>query len=189
MMRLIRSLRRAAACESGVAAVEFALAAPILIALTFGGYEVSRFILIQQKTEKMAYAIADVTSQLDVVTADDLTDIFLATEQIMLPYAFAVDGRAVLTSVHRDEDANKPTVRWQCKSPSDIAVTSKIGNVGGAASLPANLLIDERDGVIVAEVFYNFKPLYKTEYLPAYSLYKTAVFRPRLGALTTPPGC
>jgi hypothetical protein len=43
--------------------------------------------------------------------------------------------------------------------------------------------------VIVAEVFYRYTPLF-SNFMPVETqLYKTAVFRPRLGSLTSAPGC
>src|SRR5688572_17391883 len=58
-----RLLRRALNENSGIAAVEFALLVPILITLFFGAVEVTRFILVSQKVEKLAHTVADVTAQ------------------------------------------------------------------------------------------------------------------------------
>ena len=43
--------------KNGIAAVEFALAAPILITLLLGGFELARYSLLNLKMEKVAFTI------------------------------------------------------------------------------------------------------------------------------------
>jgi hypothetical protein len=186
LRNLLDSFRR---CESAIAAVEFALIAPFLILLTLGGFEVSRFILVQQKAEKMAYSVADVIAQYDTIRVAEVNQVFMATEQIMQPYTFGADGVAIISSVYREEADPQPLVRWQCRSSDSMAQDSGVGTVGGQATLPGDLLLDEKDGVIVSEVYYRFTPLFQFVFLDPFVIQRTAVFRPRLGALTTPPGC
>jgi hypothetical protein len=99
---------------------------------------------------------------------------------------FKAKGYVILSSVTRTSGGN-PTVTWQCKGGA-VLNTSRVGLVSKVATLPGNLVLDATDNVIVAEVFYQYDPIFDD--LPIEKqLYKTAVFRPRLGSLTSVPGC
>jgi hypothetical protein len=68
-------------------------------------------------------------------------------------------------------------------------VSSKVGEIGQDAKLPADFMLDDKDNIIITEVFYNFTPVFKTVFTGPFVVYRTALFRPRLGALTSAPGC
>ena len=50
-------------------------------------------------------------------------------------------------------------------------------------TLPSGMTITDVNTVIVAEVFFNFTPMFNLPLVPASQLYHTAFFRPRLGDL------
>ena len=70
MLNHLRKLRQDA---SGVAAVEFALLLPMLLALLIGCLEVTFKIWSTQKAEKLAVTLSDVIAQSTAVTSADLT--------------------------------------------------------------------------------------------------------------------
>ena len=80
-----------------------------------------------------------------------------------------------------------PVVNWQYVGGGSLSRASLIGVVNGNATLPAGLTLNVKDNVIVAEVFYRPTPIFLTESWAATEIYKSAIFKPRLGALTTPP--
>lgn len=178
-MRIVRD-------ERGIAAVEFALMLPFLILLMLGGFELSRYLLINQKVEKSVYAVADIVSQQTSVTNAQLNQIILAASEIMRPHDIGPNGRIILSSVYKN-GTNAPTVQWQFTGGGSLDVASKIGAPGNSATLPGSLTLNDKDNVIVAEFYYELSPiLSNTTILPS-SLYKFALFKPRLGLLTTPP--
>lgn len=172
--------------NKGIAAMEFALCAPALILVGLGGYDMARWMLIQQKAEKVAYAVADVVAQGGTVSVAQINQTLTAASQIMQPYAFGANGVVIISSVAKTGN-NAPTVRWRQSGGGTMAASSQIGGVGGNATLPGGLTLADKDNVIVAEVYYKFTPLLTGIMLGSSNLYKTAVFKPRLGALTTPP--
>ncbi|WP_051630683.1 TadE/TadG family type IV pilus assembly protein [Afifella pfennigii] len=181
-----RSLRRQ---ESGIAAVEFALVTPMLLLLGLGGFQMSHFLLAQQKVEKMAFTVADVVSRNEMITAGIANQIFRATGELMRPMSFDDNGLVVLSAVGRDEGEANATVDWQCEGGGTLAEDSQIGQVNEVASLPGGLSLDEGDMVIVAEVFYRYDPVISGFFMGNRDLYKYALFRPRLGQLTSAAGC
>lgn len=182
-------LARFRSCEKGVAALELALCMPLLILLVFGGWEICRFMLVQQKTEKMAFSTADVISQYQRVTVSEVSQVVAATEQIMKPFAFGANGVLILSSVSRDPTTQKQTVRWQCRSKNGLAHDSSVGEVNRDATLPGGLLLDDKDNIIISEIYYRFTPLFRTVFTKPYIIGRSALFRPRLGTLTEAPGC
>jgi len=66
---------------------------------------------------------------------------------------------------------------------------SKIGTVGGAATVPGGYAVIPGQNVIIAEAFYYYTPLLgATNIVSAFTaqtLYKSAVYKPRQGMLTT----
>lgn len=172
--------------ERGIAATEFALLLPALLALVLGVYEISRYILLHQKLERVAYTVADVTGQQTAVTAAGLNDIMAAAIKIMDPYEFPDNGVIILTSVYQDPDGG-PVVRWQYKGGGTLDRESRIGAAGDEAELPAGFTLNDSDNVIFSEVFYSYIPDFDEEYFASRENYKYAVFKPRLGALTTAP--
>ena len=67
--------------------------------------------------------------------------------------------------------------------------TSKIGTKGGTATMPTNLPVSLNENVVVAEVFYDYKPfLFDGIFQPAVFRHTTFT-RPRGSLLVTDPGC
>lgn len=175
--------------EAGIAGLEFALAAPLLVALLVGSIETLRYMLIHQKVEKVAYTMADLATQDDTLTQADMNDYYLAPKNIMSPMSFTTNGLVIITSVYRAVGDPKAKVRWRSTGGGTLSRSSKIGAVGQIAVLPNNLALNEKDNVLVAEVFYEYHKLLLPDGVISSSedIYKTAVFKPRLGALLSAP--
>lgn len=187
-MKLLHKLRRFLAAREGVAAMEFALNLPLLLLLGFGGFEVSRFLLVNQKTDKIAYIVADVVAQStsSTLTKTQLDQILTAAAQVMQPMTFGANGYVIVNSVSKS-GTNPAKVSWQHKGGGTMTRASAVGTSGNNATLPGGITISDKENVIVVEVFYQYSPLFGAGYMPAKEFYRTTIFKPRLGALTTAP--
>jgi Flp pilus assembly protein TadG len=174
--------------QHGVAAIEFALAAPMLISMLLGISELSRFILVHAKAEKVAFTMSDLVSQTEQesLTNAEITQMMDAASEVMNPFTFGAEGVVIITSVGRT-GTNQPTVRWQRSGGGTFSSSSQIGSVNANASLPAGFTMADKENVIVAEVYYRFTPIFGAQILGTQTIYKTAYFKPRLGALTAAP--
>lgn len=181
------SLRLRRGGENGVAAVEFALMLPILLVLLLGGMDITRFMLYQQKVDRIAFTMADLVAQEQSVTTAQLNDIALGAAQIMQPFPFGAQGVVIVSSVYKDPNQAYPVIRWQYSGGGSLGRSSKIGNVGGTPILPNGLTLNGKDNVIIAEVYYRFSPLYNSGYTPDTDIYKVSIYKPRLGALLSLP--
>lgn len=184
MIRLLRSFTRE---RAGMAMVEFALLLPVLMTMFYGCIEVTRYILIVQKTEKLAHTVADVTAQSKTITIASENQLFEATKDIMDPFATGTNSRIMVSSLYRPAGAANASVNWRITGGGSLSVNSAIGNIGATPVMPGGFTFNERENVIVAEVFYRFSPLISTRFFGATTIYRNAFYRPRLGALTTTP--
>lgn len=176
----------AADCD-GIAVVEFALCAPVLMLLLLGSIEGSRFLIINQKEEKIAFTVADVVAQSTDLTTAGIDQLLAATQDMMNPYTFGANGIIMITSVTKNTGQN-PVVNWRYSGGGTLTgQTSRIGNVGAAATLPTGFTLNDRDNIIIAEVFYRFTPMISGQLFGAQTLYKRSLYKPRLGELTNAP--
>lgn len=168
--------------EQGLAAVEFALALPLLILLTFGTVEVTLYILITQKLERVSLTLSDLVAQSNTITTAQLDQIIPSAGQVMLPQSFANDGYAIISSITKTGN-NTPLINWQYKS-TGTAQVSKFGVVGGNATMPTNFTMVDKETVIVTEVFYNYKPVLFGIIFNSGQMYRYSIYKPRIGNLT-----
>lgn len=174
----------------GLAAVEFALTLPFLLVLFLGGYEYARYMLIHVKMENIAFTISDIITQQTSVTNGQLDQYMVAASQIMEPYSFDTGNGAVFISSVSKQTGNSQEVQWQYEYRTDVAGherISKVGSENAAATLPNALLLNDDETVLVTEVFYDFQPVFVGFMLDAGTIYRSSVFKPRFGTLTTPP--
>jgi hypothetical protein len=155
-----------------------------------GCFEASRYILLNQKLDRTSSSVADLISQASGVTPSVLSDTYAAADEQTEPFDLAGHGRVIISSVYKP-DTNPAKVHWQCKGGgSYTAATSKIGDKGADATMPSTLSVDIGENIVVAEVFYDYKPfLFQGIFKP--TVFRHATFmRPR-GALLTivPTGC
>jgi hypothetical protein len=176
--RLTRFMKR----QEGVAYLEFAIALPLLIALFMGAVEVTRYIIVVQKVEKATTTLSDVVSQSQSITTAQLNQLVEAAKEVMRPYSFNTNGYVIITSVTRTAPA-APRVNWQYVGGGSWTHASLVGSPGSTA-LWVPFAMDDKENIIIAEVFYNFQPIVNNPHVMTnHTIYKVATFRPRLGAL------
>lgn len=164
--------------------MEFALILPILVMFSAGTMEYSRLILLTQKLQNGAYILADLTARDRELSTTDFSHLFIAVGQVMEPFDFTTNGRAIVTSIGADV-ADEPIIKWQCDGAGVYAAGSLVGTeVDGPADTPAGLDVGVGETVIAAELFYNFEPLFGIG-LASQTLRRVAYFKPRLGELET----
>lgn len=171
----------------GAAAVEFALTLPIWITLFLGASDGAYYLIINEKVDRIAYTVADIVTQYQVITKANLNDISLAAGQLMQPISFTNgNGVLIVTSVYQPATGS-PVVEWQYTYPQNqSSQSSKVGTSSGTASLPNGLTLNANDNVIVSEVYYQYSPLFVGQ-SAAGPIYRASVYKPRLSPLTTPP--
>ena len=180
--RRVSLFARFARCGSGVAAVEFALILPVLIALLLGSAELTRALTYDRKVTQVAFTVGDLVAQSDAVSASDMTDIFKASDAVMQPYGSQGLGM-IVSSVIFDEDA-KATVAWSCAKVS--AAWDK--NAPPPIDIPASLKL-ANTSLIVSVSSFPYKPIFTAIIPNSIDMGETFYLRPRVVDTIAGPGC
>jgi Flp pilus assembly protein TadG len=182
-----RTLNRFARAQQGIAMVEFALVLPVLMTLFYGTVEITRFVLITQKVEKLAHSVADMTAQSATASAASLNQVMAAASDIMSPYTVGANGRVIISSLYRAPSTVDAKINWRYEGGGTLVATSALGLVNAKPVMPSAFTFDERENVIAAEVYYRFSPLISSQFFGTTTIYRIALYKPRFGALLTAP--
>jgi Flp pilus assembly protein TadG len=147
MIVLRRALGLFVRDRRGVSAVEFALLAPVMIALYLGCVEVSDGVSTDRKVTLTAAALANLAAQATTISTSDMTNILDASLAIILPYDAT---KLTITVSCVNIDANKnATVKW--------SVTRGGTARSGSITIPSALKVASSQ-LIFAEASYAYKP-------------------------------
>lgn len=147
MMRAIARLTRFARDRRGVSAVEFALVAPLMIALYFGCVEISDGVAVDRKVSLTAAALANLVAQSTSLSSTDMTNVLDASTAIIQPYS---STNLKMTVSCLSIDANKNvTTKW---------TATRNGGTGMTLTVPTDLKVASTQ-LIFAQVSYAYKPI------------------------------
>lgn len=176
--RLHQSVARLRQNEDGLAAIEFAILAPLLISMYFGLAEVASAVAVNRSVSHATNVAGDLAAQTSNIDKTDLEDVLSATIRVMNiknPSGATIQ----LDSWARDSDGK------------NTLIGSAIMN-SGAAALPDfdpadidNSLMSENSGILVARIAYNYSPL-KLMYLKQdITMSDTFILKPRRSSEVT----
>jgi Flp pilus assembly protein TadG len=132
----------------GLAAIEFAMIAPILLVLFFGVVEMSSGLAAYRKVTLMAHTLCDLTSQSVEVQDSDLSNFFAASTGVMMPFSPAPISQTI-TEIWVNS-SGQAYVQWS--SGAGALTPGK-----AFPSLPANLAVPN-SYVIFSNVSYLYTP-------------------------------
>ena len=177
--RLLTSLpSRFARDENGIAAIEFAFIAPIMLFMYFGMAEVATAISVDRRISHSANVAGDLATQSETISTDQMTEIMTATMLVMgIPDNKLNDITVEIASYARAAD--------------DSIIRNGVATLKGAngkdlptfdaASLDERILSNS-SGVVVARVNYIYEPL-KLRYMPSdFNISETFMLKPRQSA-------
>jgi Flp pilus assembly protein TadG len=144
---MLKILKRIRAAQGGMAAAEFALILPALLALIFGAIEVTNVLIVRADVSSVTSTAADLIAQESTVGDADMTNVFNALSALIYPYS-TTGAQVVITSVI-DDGKGGGKVAW-----SD-AQNATARSVGTAVTVPTGL-ITTGGSVIMAEVTYSY---------------------------------
>lgn len=170
--RLRRDFDIARENNKGVAAVEFALILPLMLALYIGTAEITTALMANRKMTIVSRALSDLVAQetdTSGVSNATLQNIFAAATSIMSPFSTTTLKMTVssIKFVPKSDDATnlKAMAVWSIRQssaasarPCGVSAISKVANTAAATytTMPAGLY--QAGTVIVADVEYQFRP-------------------------------
>lgn len=147
LIRLARRLRRN---TRGVAAVEFAMVLPVMLAIYFGIVETGQAVMINRKVTQLTRSLADLSAQASTISDTERDNIFNAAQTVMMPYTDV----APKMSIHHIviDSAGVAKVCW-----SEQRNSTKLAR-GTTVSLPADVRIPN-SSIMMAQATYDFTPV------------------------------
>lgn len=139
----------------GVAAVEFAFLAPLMLLMYLGTLEISNAISANRKLSRSAYTVGDLITQFTSGTAcmtkAQMTNIVNIADKIMYPYTHTM--KISITGIQVASGAN--TVAWSEAFNGGVAYTKNTSY----AALPTE--ISNSDGfVVAAKIRMDYEPFF-----------------------------
>lgn len=146
-MSLLRRLRRFVRAERGLAAIEFALIAPMMILLLFGSVDLIETLGANKRVQNVSASLADVVARDDAVSDDEVDGLWAAINLLMYPNAGAgVQLRVTCVSI---VNATTAEVVWS----EARGITALSG--GDSVDLPDQMMTPG-SSVIMAETVYPY---------------------------------
>jgi Flp pilus assembly protein TadG len=168
--RMIRFARD----RRGVSAVEFALVAPMMIALYFGCVEISDGVAVDRKVSLTSATLANLVAQSTAITSSDMSNILDASTAIVQPYSAS---NLKMTVSCLSIDGNKTvTTKWQA---------TRNGGTGMSISVPNDLKVANTQ-LILAQVSYGYTPIVGKTITGTLTLSDQMYMMPRISAPTYP---
>ena len=196
--RLRTTVSRFAGARRGIAALEFALVAPFLLALLFGSFELTRYINTTRQITNLADSVAQLFAQNTSGSIND-TDLHFAIDSTMVTFPNVLND-AHKQGIYWYQDiyvamssvAFSPTVAtctsncvynakvmWTTGSrPCSTNLTSAADTAPpSATTLPAGAF--GPGSMIVVDVVYFYKPIVATSLLGVKTISRSTYFQPR----------
>jgi Flp pilus assembly protein TadG len=172
MMDRLARLVRFARDRRGVSAVEFALVAPVMIALYFGCVEISDGVAADRKVSLTAAALANLVAQSTSLSTTDMSNVLDASTAIIQPYS-ASNLKMTVACLSIDSNKNV-TTKW---------TATRNGGTGGSITVPTDLKIASTY-LIYAKVSYGYRPIVGYTITGTVTLSDQMFMMPRISAPT-----
>lgn len=134
--------------RKGLAAVEFALIAPVMILMFYGAVELSSAVDCNARVSRAVSTVADLVAQETMISSSDASNVFLAAGAILVPYPSS--GAKIVVSSLVNDATKGIIVSW-----------SEAQNTTERTAPPANIpdgILPVGSSVIYAEITYSFSP-------------------------------
>ena len=170
--------------RGGTTLVELSFILPVMLAVAVGAVDTTRYILLHQKVDKAAATVVDLATRPKSISRKDVNTIFTAARDVLTPFDLANRGRVIVSSVSKPSGGSA-AIDWQHAGGGGYAATSGVGSAGGSPSLPTGFSVADGENLIVAEVFFQFEPLFLDYVIGRRTLSHSAIRKPRNGSLST----
>ena len=168
-------MRAFLANRNGVAGIEFALIAPLMILAVLGTFEVGRYVRASTRVADAASSLADLVGQQTSVTSSSMTNFCNGSLLTLAPLATSTFAAAVASVTYYSSTGTR-TSDWQdVTCGSATAMTNQV-------TLATPLTPNTGDSVIVVKATYVYTLSFATVLGSSLSITRFAYARPRTNA-------
>ena len=185
--RLGKLARRLKGDQDGVAAIEFAMIAPILAVMFIGAVELSQAITVDRRVTQVAASTADLVARSEKqISQSEITDIMRVGGYILKPYSQTPVQIVIRNVTSSPTNAAVAKQSWSC-TYMGAGQSQTCGCTNTAYTLPGNL-VSANDSVVISQVTYGYKPVLFDYFLKqgggadstgAYTMTETIYLKPR----------
>ncbi|MDQ4419856.1 pilus assembly protein [Sphingobium sp. DEHP117] len=189
LRRLSRQMRRIGRDRSAIAVVEFAATLPFLMVTFISATELTNFTIVRMRVGQVALQVADNASRMGrvsltgnpQVTETDINDLLTGADIQARNLNLYSRGRVIVSSLEPTANPNTAgtfKIRWQRCRGLKSSVSS--WGVQGAVNLngmgPTGQVVTTPDdtGVMFAEIFYDYQPLFASGLVPHTTIHEFA---------------
>ena len=147
---MLNNFGKIAKAQGGMAAAEFALILPVMLALVFGSIEVTNALICKTDVSTMAGTASDLVAQETQVGQTEINNVFSALSAMLYPYS-TTSAVIVITSVI-DDGHGGGKVDW----------SQAYHGIPRAKGTPVTVptgLITTGGSVIMSEITYTYAPV------------------------------
>lgn len=155
---MLKKLFRFGRNRDGLAAIEFAFIAPVLVTMFFGTIEISEALSCRTDVSSVASTTADLVAQESTITTTDLSNVYSAANAILYPYYpnFSKVAPTIrITSIIDAGSTGSGTIQWTCTQAGSGTLTPASRTAGQTVTLPQPLMTSG-GSIIMAEVAYGY---------------------------------
>lgn len=195
MIRLARTLKRLRRDLSGVAAVEMALATPLVLTLGLWGAELGNLAITHMRVSQLAMQLADNGSRIGDVSMlenlkiyeSDIDDLLVGANVQSDRLDLFEHSRVIISSLEVAPGTDDTQyIHWQrCKGKRNIQSAyggegkGLDGSLTGMGPPGEEITATEGDAVIFVEIEYAYQPLISARFVPDAVIRTTATFNVR----------
>lgn len=158
--------------NSGIAAIEFALVLPILVAISLTMYELSFRLQAADELERYTFQVGDYLSRSPELTDNDITEIYDIADKIVPALNFDESTLSfVVASIGYDRDTEEPVLLWsRTRGPREMPF-----DLQDAAGLAP-----PGQSIILVECYVTTQSRFNVFGSPEINLKSHSVFKPRI---------
>lgn len=159
--------------DRGIAAIEFAIIAPVMIGMYFGLAEIASAISVDRRISHGTNVAGDLATQQPELKNDDIDEVVAAALRVM--------GVSNISQVSIDiESFILPAPGDPPESRGRIRVNGSVGNFSSFdASTLDEKLLNSNSGIVITRVRYNYTPLQLRHFDSTIKLEETFMLKPR----------
>lgn len=182
-------------CQNGLALTEFAYALPVLITLIFAGAELANLAIAHARVSAITSMVADGVARVrDRIDENDINDIITGAKYAGESLQLTTRGRIIISTLEDNAATTNPLndqiITWQrCKGIKSIATGQTIGSEGTVLSTgigpSGNLLATPGNPIVVAEIFYEYRPIMSDRWFGPITIHYSSAFSVRDRSLQT----